>query len=92
MNRFKPSRKRIIYRLIGGLILEITILGTFFSCSSSVDYFGPPEDYVYDIRYDPIFTSFLFLIIGIPLFLFFEFLARRAGRKQARINEILADQ
>jgi hypothetical protein len=75
----EKSRKRI-YTVLGLVSLAYTLVGSFVSFTTVVDYFGPPAEYTYDVRNNPIVMGLIFLVTGIPLFLLFLFLERRASR------------
>ena len=70
-------RKRV-YTLLALLALLYTIAGIFLTSTAFVDYFGLGSEYKYDIGSDPKVLALSVLITGIPLFLLFIFLGRRA--------------
>jgi hypothetical protein len=71
----KPNTRKRIYTILGLLTLLYTIVGTFVTCTTNVD---PLPGYKYDIRDNPIAMGIIVLITGVPLFLLFVFLERRA--------------
>jgi hypothetical protein len=74
-------RKRV-YTILGLSALIYTLVGSFVSFTTRVDYFVPPSAYKYDIRNDPTGMGFLFLLTGVPLFLLFLFLERRTNKAE----------
>ncbi|MCA0457949.1 MAG: hypothetical protein LCI00_28540 [Chloroflexi bacterium] len=73
----EPKTQKRIYTILGLLALLYTVAGTFITFSTSVDNVA---GYQYDILSDPIALGIIVLITGIPLFLLFLFLERRATR------------
>ena len=81
----KRSRTRQrIYTVPALIALLYTIVGSFLNFTTIIDCFGPPSDYQYDIRNDPIAMGLFFLISGIALFLLFFVLERRENREIPR--------
>ncbi len=70
----QPKSRKRIYTILGLLALLYTIVGTFITWTTNVDYV---QGYKYDIRNDPMTLGIIVLITGIPLFLLFLFLERR---------------
>ena len=66
-----------IYTILGLLTLLCTIIGAFIACTTFVD---PLPGYTPDIRSDPIMQGIVVVITGIPLFLLFVVLERRARK------------
>ena len=71
----QPKLRKRIYTGLGLLALLYTIVGTFLTWTTNND---PVPGYVYDIRDNSIAMGLIVLITGIPLFLLFVFLERRA--------------
>ena len=68
-----------IYTVLGLVALIYTIAGSCVSFGTTVDYIGPASAYN-DIRYYPMHMGVFVLLTGIPLFLLFLFLERRAAK------------
>jgi len=71
------TRKRV-YTFLGLAALIYTLVGVLFISSFTYDCFGPPCPY--DIRNDSMALFVIFLVTGVPLFLLFLFLERRASK------------
>ena len=78
----KPMRqlklRKRVYTFLALLALLYTIAGIFLISTAYIDYFGLGSDYKFDIGGDPKVMAVSVLITGIPLFLLFIFLGRRA--------------
>jgi hypothetical protein len=73
----QPKLRKRIYTVLGLLTLAYTIFGSCITVTSVFDYFGPPSEYRYDIRNNPIGMTIVVLVTGIGLFLLFLFLEKR---------------
>jgi hypothetical protein len=75
----KPSnpRKRI-YMILGLITLNCTVVSFCYGFGTTVDCFGNCE---YNILYDPVLWQIGSLVVGIPLFLLFVVLERRAAKQ-----------
>jgi hypothetical protein len=76
----RPRLRKRIYTILGLITLLYTLLGACFGFTTIVDCFGPCQR---DIRNDPILQRVFILVTGLPLFLLFVFLERRAARDEA---------
>jgi len=76
----RPRLQKRIYNVLGLVLLIYTLVGSCFSFGTTVDHFGPPSTYRYDIRNDPMAMGIFFLATGIPLFLLILLLKRRAAK------------
>ncbi len=81
----RPQVQKCVYTVLGLVTLGYTIAGSCAGFMGTVDYIGPAP--VPDTRYYPMKMGVFVLVTGIPLFLLFLFLERRAAKRETESHD-----
>jgi len=82
----QSGMRRLLYLVFAFIALAYTFVGLFISLNAGGGASGAAFEANYEIGNSPILMGLFIVVTGIPVFLLFLFLERRASRNSAPKN------